>query len=147
MSGYFHSCVLVALAVFFTGCGEKPSDPVTTVEKEGIKPAEVQTNTKISLDSTALDTTIALSDHKRIQGSWTFVTLTTEHKDHVVFSGDKFSWHVRERAQPVHQSAGAWQDWVVRDRWPVRDGGMTARNANCPRIDDLHAAATYRRNP
>jgi uncharacterized protein (TIGR03067 family) len=87
---------LIAAAGFLIGCGERPTEFVTAVEKGGTKPTAVQTNAKIAVDSAALDATSAQSDHQRIQGSWHAVTLSTGpgKEDHIVFSGDKISWHV-----------------------------------------------------
>jgi uncharacterized protein (TIGR03067 family) len=44
-------------------------------------------------------TTSAKSDHQKIQGSWHAVTLSTGpgKEDHIVFSGDKISWHVGKK--------------------------------------------------
>ena len=97
--GCFFFGMLVATATFLVGCGERPANSVA-VNKEG-RPtrAESQSDAKNSADSTVLDAKSEKSDHNRIQGSWDFVTLVAGpgQYDHIVFSGNKISWHVGEK--------------------------------------------------
>jgi uncharacterized protein (TIGR03067 family) len=96
MSSYFHRFELIAAAGFLIGCGERPTELNTAFEKGATDPAAVDADAKITVDSAALHASGAPSDHQRIQGSWHPVTLSTgpEAEDHIVFSGDKISWHV-----------------------------------------------------
>jgi uncharacterized protein (TIGR03067 family) len=90
-----HGRSLVALDVLTVD--DRQPDPVVPLEARPLQPLERQAQGRISPVSETRTPTSARSDHEKIQGDWTFVTLTTEHRDQIVFSGDKFSWHIGEQ--------------------------------------------------
>ena len=96
-----HSCCLsVAAAALLLGCGERPVNPVVPVVNNAAQTPTAPSEATVPAvpDSVQPDTAKSVSeDHKRIQGRWDFVTLTTGPRDSIVFSQDKITFHVRDK--------------------------------------------------
>ena len=88
------------LSALLFGCGERPVNPEAPAANKPAQMPALPSEAKISAgpDSVTQDTAKPASeDHKRIQGTWDFVTLTTGPRDSIVFAQDKITYHIRDK--------------------------------------------------